>query len=434
MSNKAKATGMKDYNHLALTPKLRFPEFLGAAGWVPMRLIDTTDRSVKWSFIGGPFGSNLKSSDYVDDGVRIIQLQNIGDGEFWNDYRIFTSQEKADELLSNNIYPGDIILSKMGDPVGRACLIPEHHNRYVMCSDGIRLVVDEKVNSKYFVYSLVNSPAFRSTVEKTATGSTRKRIGLDELKNLPMLLPSKAEQQKIGECLSSVDELIAAQAWKIDALKAHKKGLMQQLFPREGETQPRFRFPEFQDAGEWKERTVGDVTEVLMCKRIFAEETNPDGGVPFYKIGTLGSIPDAFISKEQFEDYKARYNFPRKGEVLITCSGTVGKCLPFDGKDAYFQDSNIVWLDNPKGEVSNAFLLMLLSNVNWGRLNSTTITRIYGPDLRGMSIKFPEDEAEQQRIADCLASLDDLIAGQTQKARRPQDPQERADAAAFPIL
>jgi type I restriction enzyme S subunit len=161
-------------------------------------------------------------------------------------------------------------------------------------------------------------------------------------------------------------------------------------------------------------KTIGDVAEVLMCKRIFAEETNPNEGVPFYKIGTLGSVPDAFISRKRFEDYKSKYNFPRRGEVLITCSGTVGKCLPYDGTDAYFQDSNIVWLNNPTGEVSNAFLLMLISNMNWGRLNSTTISRIYGPDLRGMSIKFPEDKTEQQRIADCLSSLDDLIAAQTQ--------------------
>ena len=183
-------------------PKLRFPEFREADEWVKGKLIDTTDRSIKWSFIGGPFGSNLKSSDYVENGVRIIQLQNIGDGEFFDDYRIFTTVGKADELLSNNIYPGEIIMSKMGDPVGRACLIPNLHDRYVMCSDGIRLVIDEKTHAKYFVYSLINSSQFRAKVEKTATGSTRKRIGLDELKNLPMLLPAKGEQQKIADCLS----------------------------------------------------------------------------------------------------------------------------------------------------------------------------------------------------------------------------------------
>ncbi len=217
-------------------PNRRFPEFRDAGGWEEKKLIDTADKKVKWRFIGGPFGSNLKSSDYVESGIRIIQLQNIGDAEFWDDYKIFTSEEKANELLSNNIFPGDIILSKMGDPVGRACLIPNTHSRYVMCSDGIRLVVDEKKYSKYFVYSLINSVQFRYLVEKAATGSTRKRIGLDDLKNLPMRIPTERnEQQKIANCLTSIDELITAQTQKLDALKAHKKGLMQQLFPAKDE-------------------------------------------------------------------------------------------------------------------------------------------------------------------------------------------------------
>ncbi|MRJ42231.1 MULTISPECIES: restriction endonuclease subunit S [Idiomarina] len=213
-------------------PRLRFPEFRDAGEWEKKQLIDTTDKKIKWSFIGGPFGSNLKSSDFVPEGIRVIQLQNIGDGEFFNDYKIFTSKEKADELLSNNIYSGEIILSKMGDPVGRACLIPDIHDRYVMCSDGIRLVVDENSNHKYFVYLVINSPNFRSKVEKAATGSTRKRIGLDDLKKLPILLPAKKEeQQKIADCLSSLGALIATHTEKLDALKTHKKGLMQKLFP-----------------------------------------------------------------------------------------------------------------------------------------------------------------------------------------------------------
>lgn len=209
-------------------PELRFS---GAENWTKFKLIDVADKNIKWSFIGGPFGSNLKSSDYVEDGIRIIQLQNIGDGQFNEGYKIFTSKEKADELLANNIYPGDIILSKMGDPVGRACFIPETHSRYVMCSDGIRFAVDEDRHSKYFIYSLINDLKFRSTIENAATGSTRKRIGLAELKNLTMLLPAKKEQQKIADCLSSMDDLINSQSQKIETLKSHKKGLMQRLFP-----------------------------------------------------------------------------------------------------------------------------------------------------------------------------------------------------------
>ena len=177
-------------------PKLRFPEFKNTEAWKEIRLIDSADKKTKWSFIGGPFGSNLKSSDYVQNGIRVIQLQNIGDGQFLDKYKIFTSINKANELLSNNIFPGEIILSKMGDPVGRACLIPKTHERYVMCSDGIRLVVDELSYSKYFIYTLINSNQFRDLVDKTATGSTRKRIGLDDLKNLPMVVPKKKDEQQ----------------------------------------------------------------------------------------------------------------------------------------------------------------------------------------------------------------------------------------------
>ncbi|MBX3242750.1 MAG: restriction endonuclease subunit S [Chitinophagaceae bacterium] len=214
-------------------PKYRFKEFAKDGEWVEKKLIDTTDTEVKWSFTGGPFGSNLKASDYTKKGIRIIQLQNIGDGEFNNDYKIYTSEEKADELLSCNIYSGEIILSKMGDPVGRACIIPNYLERCVMASDGIRVVVNEKKHSKYFIFSLLNSKRIRESIEKKATGSTRKRIGLDELKLVKLTMPQTlTEQQKIAGCFSALDKLIFAQAEKIDQLKLHKKGLMQGLFPK----------------------------------------------------------------------------------------------------------------------------------------------------------------------------------------------------------
>ncbi|MCG9900877.1 MAG: restriction endonuclease subunit S [Hydrotalea sp.] len=214
-------------------PKYRFKEFENDGEWVEIPLIETANKKVKWSFTGGPFGSNLMASDYTHDGLRIIQLQNIGDGVFNDDNKIYASIEKADELLSCNIYAGDIIISKMGDPVGRACIIPEYLKRCIMASDGIRLVVDENQYSKYFIYSLINSKRIRKAIEKKATGSTRKRIGLDTLRELELIVPkSMLEQQKIAACLSSLDALISAQAEKIEQLKLHKKGLMQGLFPK----------------------------------------------------------------------------------------------------------------------------------------------------------------------------------------------------------
>ena len=417
-------------------PARRFPEFRGTEGWKKFRLIDTADRSVKWSFIGGPFGSNLKSTDYAEDGVRIIQLQNIGDGEFFNDYRIFTTLEKADELRSNNIYPGEIIMSKMGDPVGRACLIPNLHDRYVMCSDGIRLVVDEKAHDKYFIYSLINSTIFRSTVENTATGSTRKRIGLEELKNLPMRLPAKAEQQKIADCLSSLDELIAAQARKVDAFKTHKKGLMQQLFPREGETQPRLRFPEFQDAEEWEDQSVGDFGKVVTG-------STPSTAQPAFFGGSIPFVSPADISDLRFVDQTktmltsegfSETRPIRPGSVLFVCIGsTIGKVAQNVRNCATNQQINAVV---PSSMHSDDFVYFALSHASEriallaGRQAVPIINKSLFSAVRLLVPKF----AEQQRIADCLTSLDTLITAATQELETLKTHKKGLMQQLFPIV
>ena len=149
-----------------------------------------------------------------------------------------------------------------------------------------------------------------------------------------------------------------------------------------------------------------------MCKRILASQTNTEEGVPFYKIGTIGNTPDAYISQELFDEYKAKYNYPHKGEVMITCAGTVGKCVIYDGKDAYYQDSNIVWIDNPSQYITNEFLYHLLYKVDWRKLNSTTIIRIYNDDLRNLKLNYPQIE-EQQKISRLQSLLDERIATQS---------------------
>ena len=175
---------------------------------------------------------------------------------------------------------------------------------------------------------------------------------------------------------------------------------------------PKLRFKEFND--EWQSCKIGDFCKILMCKRIFANETSIDYEIPFYKIGTIGGVPDTYISRQLFEEYKSKYNYPKKEELLITCSGTVGKCIIFDGHDSYYQDSNIVWLDNPTLKVNNIFLYYLLSEVNWSKLNSTTIVRIYGDNLRQLEVNFPTKN-EQIKISKTLQLLDKKIELQTKK-------------------
>lgn len=398
MSNEARGTAVTNDGELALTPKLRFPEFRDAAGWEEKALKDLAQ-------INPPNRGLPESFVYID-------LESVEAGELKAKTTI--ARDGAPSRAQRLLERGDIIFQVVRPYQRNNLLCDFEDDEDYVASTGYAQIRAHA--SERFLFQSIHTDTFVNRVIEKCTGSNYPAINSSDLADIHLgIPPTFSEQQKIAGCLISVDELIAAQTRKVTALKIQKKGLMQQLFPREGETQPRLRFPEFQDAGEWTETTVGEISDVLMCKRVFAEETNPSRGVPFYKIGTLGGVPDAFISREKFDDYKSRYNYPRKGEVLITCSGTVGKCLPYDGRDAYFQDSNIVWLDNPKGEVSNDFLFVILSNVNWAKLNSTTITRIYSPDLRGLSIKFPEDEAEQRRIADCFAALDDLIAAYTQK-------------------
>ncbi|WP_375750012.1 restriction endonuclease subunit S [Vibrio sp. HN007] len=196
--------------------------------WEEVRLIDTAGKE-KYSFTGGPFGSDLKSSDYTQSGVRIIQLQNIGDGCFHNSYQIFTSQQKANELASCNIFPGDIIISKMGDPVARATIIPAFHQRYLMASDGIRLAVDRSKYNNNFILEMVNYSNFRNNALSKSTGSTRKRIGLTDLKNIRLKIPQLEEQQKIASVLSIANKEIEVLEAKLSHLKQEKKALMQQL-------------------------------------------------------------------------------------------------------------------------------------------------------------------------------------------------------------
>lgn len=143
------------------------------------------------------------------------------------------------------------------------------------------------------------------------------------------------------------------------------------------------------------------------------DETTETGEIPFYKIGTFGKKADAYIDKELYEDYRKKYSFPKKGDILISASGTIGRLVVYDGLPAYFQDSNIVWIDNNEELVKNSFLLFFYETVKWAT-SDTTIARLYNDNLRSVQILMPSIK-EQQKIADCLSSLDEQISQQTTK-------------------
>ncbi len=154
----------------------------------------------------------------------------------------------------------------------------------------------------------------------------------------------------------------------------------------------------------WQRVRLGDIGKPCMCKRVMKHQTTRYGEIPFYKIGTFGNTADAFISKKLFLEYKTKYSFPKKGDILISASGTIGRAVIYDGKPAYFQDSNIVWIDNDETLVKNDFLFYAYSNVKWNT-EHTTILRLYNDNFRNTLIPLPPLN-EQIAIANILSALD----------------------------
>ena len=157
----------------------------------------------------------------------------------------------------------------------------------------------------------------------------------------------------------------------------------------------------------WEQRKLGEIGSVSMCRRIFKEQTSETGDIPFYKIGTFGAEPDAFISRELFEEYKSKYPYPKKGDILISASGSIGRTVEFAGNNEYFQDSNIVWLNHDE-RLSNPFLKCFYSVVKWAGIEGSTIKRLYNDNILNTVICMPS-VPEQKRIGLFFENLDNLI-------------------------
>ncbi|MBR6887184.1 MAG: restriction endonuclease subunit S [Selenomonadaceae bacterium] len=156
---------------------------------------------------------------------------------------------------------------------------------------------------------------------------------------------------------------------------------------------------------------LGSIGKVSMCKRIMKAETLEEGEIPFYKIGTFGGQPDAYITRKKFEEYRKNYPYPKKGDVLISAAGTIGKTFVFDGEPAYFQDSNIVWVDNDESVLLNEYLHCFYSTNPWRVTQGSTIKRLYNSGIENVYVPAPPLDV-QKKIVDEFNALDLQIAAQ----------------------
>ena len=264
------------------------------------------------------------------------------------------------------------------------------------------LLPNQDVISKFLYYSLA---AQQQHISGLVRRGSVPRLARDIMGNLVLTLPDMAEQEKIVRSLTAIDINISTIQSLVAKYEAIKKATVNLLL---------------KPKADWRQVSLGDIGDVLMCKRILKNQTTETGDVPFYKIGTFGRTPDSFISRALFKDFKARFSYPQKGDVLLSAAGTIGRTVVFNGEDAYFQDSNIVWIDNDERAVTNRFLNVLYGQMNWQTENGGTVSRLYNANIRNTKIKIPS-LSEQKRIVAILDSIDGTINGLKSQLAKAQD-------------
>ena len=251
----------------------------------------------------------------------------------------------------------------------------------------------------------MNSDLFHNQILPYITGIKVSSISKGAISETLILVPPFDEQEKIVQSLNKIQLLMTAETKVVNKIKLVKNGCLSKMFPQKDDTVPEMRLPGFTEA--WEQRKLGEVGSVSMCRRIFKEQTSESGDIPFYKIGTFGGEADAFISRELFEEYKDKYPYPKKRDILISASGSIGRTVEFTGENEYFQDSNIVWL-NHDGRLDNSFLKCFYSVVKWAGIEGSTIKRLYNDNILNTVITLPS-VAEQKKIGTYFENLDRLI-------------------------
>ncbi|MFM2197773.1 MAG: type restriction enzyme subunit [Verrucomicrobiota bacterium] len=413
MSSKTKTTATKEEATPALVPKLRFPEFREAEKWKPITIEEASTPVTE------RVGERKLTPVSISAGIGFVpQTEKFGRDISGNQYQVYTL-----------VRDGDFVFNK-----GNSLKFPQG---CVYLLQGWGQVAAPNVFICFRLKKGYSNGFFQQCFEQNQHGRELKRhitsgarsngllnISKETFYGVAIPTPNPAEQQKIAECLSSVDELMAAQARKVAALKTHKKGLMQQLFPREGETQPRLRFPEFQNAGEWVSRIGTEITSKITKGSSpnwqgFSYQTQ---GVLFVtsenvRDGFLDVSEPKFLPKEFFA--KQSNSHLLCGDILINIVGaSIGRNCVYRLNEPAFTNQAVALFRVTK-EHSFEFISYCYQQDRSQKAVSANQSDSARPnlslsDLRNMEFLIPS-LPEQQRIASCLTSLDDLIAAQSQK-------------------
>ena len=358
-------------------------------------------------------------SNYItfeEDGINWIK---IGDVNLESKYVEKTKEKITQEgaKKSRIVKKGDLILSNSMS-FGRPYIV----NQEGCIHDGWILISDYQTNySTDFLYYLLMSNKVQKYMRDNVVSGTVQNLNIDIVKNIEIPLPPLEVQKRIVEVLDNFEktckELNIELSSEIEIKQKEYEFIRNYLLTfnneeiyalsKQASKQAQNLIKILQYVYGYVEVRLGDIGKVSMCRRILKSETNSIGGIPFFKIGTFGKREDAYISIEKFYEYKEKYPYPKKGMILISTSGTIGRTVVFDGKPAYYQDSNIVWIDNDEERVLNKYLYYFYQTNPWKIDIGGTIERLYNENIEKTSIPLPPLE-EQQRIVDILDRFDRL--------------------------
>lgn len=387
-------------------PKLRFPEFREAEEWEERNLGQAGE------FIGGGTPETSKS-EYWDGEIQWFTPTEIKDRFHSKSKRTITAEglrnssakmlPKGALLLTTRATIGDISIAE------NPCTTNQGFQSFV---------VNSTEDNSFWYYWFIQH---KGELVRRASGSTFPEIGKTQIVKIPALSPSKAEQQKIAATLSSLDDLLTAHSAKLAALQAHKRGLMQGLFPAEGETVPKLRFPAFREAEEWEEKTL----ESLSLKISDGIHTTPryDEAGEYYFINGNNLVDGIIyvdektkrVSEEEFNKYKKDLN---ENTVFISINGTIGNVSIYNNEKVVLGKS-ACYINTDPAKLNKEYLTNLLKTERTysyfkSEVTGSTIMNLSLKTIKNMIVNLPS-KAEQQKIADCLSSLDNRINAQSQK-------------------
>lgn len=353
----------------------------------------------------------LKVAEYMDNGdYYLITGTDFNDGKIKWETCHFVEKERFAQDKNIQIKVGDILITKDGT-IGKLAYI-DHLPMPATLNSGV-FAIRPKDNDylTQFLFYIFNSFYFQDFLNKLVAGSTIIHLYQKDFVNFNFPLPpTLTEQTAIAAFLNDTDNLINNLEQLLAKKRAIKTGAMQELLASTSSAQGKPK-------KGWVVKKLGEVGEVKMCRRIFNYETQSKGAIPFYKIGTFGKEADAFITESLYNSYKQRFSFPKKGDILISAAGTIGRTIVYDGKPAYYQDSNIVWIDNKENLITNNFLYHIFQIAKYNT-EGGTIQRLYNGILKNTKFFCPPTKSEQTSIARILSDMDAEIQALEKKIEK----------------